>query len=144
MKKLLFLFASAFLAACSSSSTPSADAPTSCDSATQRIGNYLAHYDVVSGDCGAIPDSLVALTTPSSDGGASGGCTVNAEQETNGGCKINRDDTCPYPSGGTVRVVATSTQETQDGSLITGVETLYITATAGTCTGTYDVTLTRQ
>ncbi len=128
----------AVLAACSSSS--STHAPTECDSATERVGTYLAHYDLASGNCGPVDDQLLSFNA--GPGSPANACTVNSERITESGCKIERDVTC-RTSTGSIRTVASSTQQTEDGGLLTGIISFDITGRSP-CLGTYRLTFTRQ
>ncbi len=93
----------------------------------------MFHYVETAGSCGPIPDALISLNPGPQGVGA--GCTLHSERATEGNCKIERDVTC-----GTVHVVGVTTQETQDGSVISGT----LSFNEPTCSSTYRLTATRQ
>jgi hypothetical protein len=119
------------LAGCSSggggSGAPQPSPLTTCDPNTVR-GTYWQHAEVVSGNCGAVPDSLQIIGGPP-------GCTLVYQRWSHGNCRVDRQVQC-----GTGNVTGYLVQQTADGSLVTGEESI----TTLTCAGTYSVTWTRQ
>ena len=107
---------------------------TSCDPTTDRVGTYLVHFDTVSGNCGAIPDELTIVAADQST--AASTCTVINSTWSDGNCRNDLQKTC----NGGITVTGFTVQQSQDGSLVTGEETL----TQPSCAGTYNVTWTRQ
>lgn len=129
-----------FVAACASETSD--PAPTTCR-VEDRAGNYLLTYMLISGNCGELPAAVVSLN-PGSSGSGGSGCTTNSERSVENNCKVERDVTCPAPTtGGTVRTVASTRQETQDGSRIEGTATFTITGSPS-CVGTYGLVYVRQ
>jgi hypothetical protein len=111
---------------------------TSCDPSTQWTGTYLVHFDVVSGNCGPIPDEL---TMVDGAGGAAtmastNGCQGLDAMASDGNCRVDGQSLCP----GGIHVTGYLVQQTANGSSIIGEETL----SAPSCAGTYRVTYTRQ
>ena len=131
----------AALAASSCSAHAKSDSPTSCNKA-DRHGTYLAEFAQQSGNCGPVASQLENLddTTPIGDG-----CVITNKTWSNGDCETTGTVRCPGhpPGGGTITVTIVSRQETQDGSILDGTETININAPGG-CTSTYSVRLTRQ
>ena len=122
------------IAACSSTAS---SAPSQCKR-TDRHGNYLTHFTTKSGDCGAVPDTLVSFDAPSSN------CTVDSQVWSDGDCKLDSTITCTATNGTTTKGTATTTQMNVDGSDIEGIASFQITAPSGICNGTYDVSYKRQ
>jgi hypothetical protein len=123
--------------ACSSSSSPSQ--PAQCDPMTQRVGTYVLHYDVESGNCGAINDSLIILngmTAPP----MMQGCTFVSSGWSEGNCRYDTQFQCTI-NGQTFMATGYSVQETQDGSLLTGEASVSV---PGICSGMYRLTYTRR
>jgi hypothetical protein len=114
-----------------SSGGGTAPAPTQCKQ-SDRTGTYLQHVVGVSGNCGNIADVLVNATTASDTS-----CTVQSEDWSDGNCKLESTVSC---NGGTEILTAVTSQQTDDGSVISGEESIV----GQSCSGTYDVTLTRQ
>lgn len=122
------------LCACSSSSSGRTP-PASCDPA-QVAGTYLLHYDAVSGNCGALPDSLIIV------GGAPGtasNCAVASVTRSRGNCRADVSERCPS-SAGPLQITGYVVQESADGSFLDGELTVSLTA----CVETYRVSYTRQ
>lgn len=138
-----FLTSLLFLVAACGSETSGTPAPTSCGpEGSDRVGNYLFTYTLISGNCGELPATVVSLTPGPMGAGA--GCTLNSGRYVDNGCKVERDITCPAPmTGGTVRTVASSRQETQDGSRIEGTVSFTISGSPS-CVGTYRLVAERQ
>lgn len=143
MRQTLVL--TAVLVACSSHAKP--DAPTMCDPASQQVGAYLWQYTTVSGNCGTIasivhvwPDNGVSTDE---DGGGPA-CSIQANDTSEGGCKTEFAWSCTYANGVTWSYTRVLTQETQDGSMLSGILSEQASSAQGSCSGTYDVTLTRQ
>ncbi len=140
---------SVFLAACSGTSgaptpTPAPalmtdQAPLQCNKA-DRHGVYLFTFSVVSGNCGAIPSSLVNVDDTSN----TASCSQSNETWTDGDCKKSVDEHCPATTNGPAfTITSISTQETQDGSILNGTETLNAPGPYG-CLGTYSLHGVRQ
>ena len=121
------------VAGCSGSDGPAA--PTQCNQ-DERNGVYLLHAVAVSGNCGDIPDELVNTSA-----GGTGNCTSSGVVWSNSDCKLSFTNTC---NGGMETVTAVTVQQTQDGSVLKGIETIDVELSNASCTGTYDVTFTRQ
>ncbi len=123
------------------------DTPIEC-SAADRTGTYLMRYETLSGTCGDIPESIGRLENAAQE--LAEGCVFNADDRwTDDDCKLERAITCPFPeacAGCTLRGVAVTTQQTEDGSLITGTTTVTALDSDGTlgCTGTYRIRGERQ
>ncbi len=122
------------LSGCASAVSPSGGAPTQCNKA-DRHGNYLFESTRISGNCGDIPTVLVSLDSP-----ADPTCMSVSNVSSQGDCKFDGVTKCAAAGGGTLTITASVTQQTQDGSVLTG------TATEETpsCVGTYDVKYTRK
>ncbi len=115
-----------------------AKAPAWCNR-SDRHGIYLAEYAQQSGTCGPITSVLVDLDHP----GATT-CAPTATTWTENNCRVSVSLACK----GTATLapadfVSISTQETADGSVLDGTETMSISGSQG-CTSTYGVRLTRQ
>ncbi len=112
--------------------------PTQC-SKTDRHGVYLVEATEQSGNCGPLPSTLVNFDDPSPTS-----CTVPSRVWTNGDCKVSATVHCPADaSGGAFSSTVVTTQETQDGSLLDGIQTMQIDGPRG-CLSTYNVRLTRK
>jgi hypothetical protein len=126
---------------CSSASN-GPPAPTNC-SPSQQTGTYLEHWMTVSGNCGDIPDGLVmfinGMPAIAQTTGALQSCTGSDALVSNGGCKIEQTVSCasgPLAGATVTRIVQ---QQTADGSKFTVEMTV-----SGPCSGTYNMTETRQ
>ncbi len=127
-----------FAAACGSD--PGDPGGAGCDFDTID-GTFLAHFDKVSGTCAEIGD---VVTTTLVGGDPSLDCTTTKDAPSENGCRHDIDVTCAV-TGGTVRVVGYVRQRDESASHFDGLATYYVTAdSGGSCTGTYDVTYTRQ
>ncbi len=140
MIKLLCLL-TLLTAGCASSSLSTPPKPTACNQA-DRHGVYEMSASVVSGDCPALPTTLVNFDDPK----LAAGCVKSGTTWSDNDCKLSTSTTCAgdvnaAPSEGT----GVTTQETQDGSILDGTFTLQIKDPKGPgCLGTYHVTYTRQ
>jgi hypothetical protein len=134
--------ASALLGACGG-----ADDPITC-SPSERAGTYLLTYETLSGNCGNLPQTVVRLEGP--DQGLIEGCALDVpDRWSEDGCKVERAFTCLEPAAGdgaTSEFVGVTTQETDDGSRISGTMTARLFASDGsqTCLGTYRLAYERQ
>jgi hypothetical protein len=106
---------------------------------TQRVGTYLLHYDLESGNCGTVPDSLILLNG-STQPPMTQGCTVISSAWSEGNCRLDMQVRCTI-SGQTATGTAYSVQETQDGSSLSGELSVSV---VGVCSGTYALTYTRR
>lgn len=144
MKLALGLAGVLCLVACSSDAEGPPQ-PTSCRK-TDRAGTYLFSYVVQSGDCPAIPDTLVTLG-PSANPSTT--CTTHAETWSEGDCKLANDSTCETTTADgtkvTNRATLVSYQRTDNGSRIEGTYSVRIAVEGGNqCMGTYQITAVRQ
>jgi hypothetical protein len=135
--------AALILVSCSSNSDPSA--PMMCDPASEQVGAYLWQYTEVSGDCGSIPSQVIVWPNPVSGDNAGGRtCTTMANQLSDGNCKDEFVYSCTYLDGETWSYTRVLTQQTQDGSMLSGILTERASGPDANCVETYDVTMTRQ
>jgi len=116
----------------SSSSTPACPLPH---------GDYLRHYEKISGTCANTPpDSVVSLDKP-----LSSACTGNYQVAPDG-CSVDVDLTCTWGEDAGVyyvREVGSLRGTSTDLSVLAGSEDVTLTGTVQ-CAGTYLITLTRQ
>jgi hypothetical protein len=153
--KTAFVLAAFVLVGCTAQTEPSASSQSqlaSCDSETERVGTYMMTLtEQAGGTCGAVPPSLVTFAPGD---GVGQGCTLEYENASEGGCKIERavkcrkqvrDDTV-YGGYGVVdtEVVGVSRQVTQDGSRIEGTVTVSANDGRDACLSTYSVVWVRQ
>ncbi|HTQ48750.1 MAG TPA: hypothetical protein VMI75_38595 [Polyangiaceae bacterium] len=144
MRTLGAALVSAGLWACGSSSNGPAE-PTACDPSTQQVGAYLWQYTTVSGNCGAIAELVVDWPAANDQTAADGTtCAPISDTPSEGNCKDVYVFECTTAAGERYDYTRVLTQETADGSLLRGVLSMSASGPAGTCVGTYDVTLTRQ
>ncbi len=141
MKSLTFaasLITVATISACSTH--PGATfTPTQCKK-TDRHGVYLFEFTTESGDCGMQASGLVNF-----DDSASGaGCSVSGATWSEGDCKYAATVRCAATSSSpATEGTMVTTQQTQDGSSMTGTLTLQVDGAHG-CFGTYSVHGTRK
>lgn len=120
--------------ACGSSNTGSAE-PTACAQGVVS-GTYLLHFTTVSGDCGTIPDSLTNTAAASS-------CTLTTDTASDGDCRFDYVETC-NANGILTNSTGFLIIDAADGSRVHGEFTETLTGIGVACTGTYQVTYTRQ
>jgi len=139
--KLLGLMA----AVCAATACGSSDPEDCADIAPS--GTYKLHYDEKSGNCDLdLPDSLVSLSSIQAEPDA--GCTVISSSESANECRVDFDIDCALQADN-VRLRETGYLEIQDdkGEEISGTITFIarrLDNNSPICTGTYEVTLTKQ
>ncbi len=105
-------------------------------------GTYKIHYTLRSGNCGAIPDYTTYIS--SSDGA---GCTAVSSKLSTDLCTISYVDfTCP-PSDGVKTWSSGFLTSTLSGKSASGTMTFELynsSSSAYICSGTYDLTYTKQ
>jgi len=110
-----------------------------------RWGTYLLEYSERSGDCGPLPDALSRLDDEDAMGD---GCELDAPDRWSAdSCRLERAYTCEDPGiGVTGTFVAVTEQRDGSGARLTGLLTVRLRDADGRvlCSGTYDVTATRQ
>lgn len=127
--------------ACGSSDAPTPGVDFTCHQ-SDRTGTYLSHFTERSGDCGPIPDVVGRI-----DGPLIGGTCTNPAPDrwSDGDCKLERTLHCVANDGSIIDGQGVTTQQTPDGSHITGVFTATIAQPGQpVCTSTYDLDQTRQ
>lgn len=135
MRQLLAFVA--FVAGCAGSAHQE-PAPTQCKR-SDRHGVYLFEFTTVSGNCGTFPASLVNLDTPPASG-----CVTSGVTWSNGDCKLAGSVKCAADAKSPASdATIVTTQQTQDGSVLTGIETISLDGSAS-CYGTYNIRATRQ
>ncbi len=113
--------------------------PVQC-AKTDRHGVYLFTFTTISGDCGAVPASLVNFD----DAVGVASCTSSGVTWSEGDCKKTATERCPADgTSPAFEATVVTTQETQDGSVMDGVETLDAPGPGG-CLGTYKLHGVRQ
>lgn len=116
-------------------------------SRSDRGGTYLLEYSERSGDCGPLPDALSRLDDAEAVGE---GCRLDAPDRWSAdSCRLERAYTCEEPGVGpgvTSSSVAVTEQRDGSGDRLTGLLTIRLRDADGRvlCSGTYDVTATRQ
>jgi hypothetical protein len=119
------------------------DDEISC-SASDRSGAYLISYVERDGDCGDIPDNVGRFD---GSGGVPDNCELDApDAVSSDSCTLERSLTC-VQDGFAVSAIGSTTQETDDGSRITGILTMTIRDAASgelVCISTYEQTAVRQ
>lgn len=129
---------SVLLTACSSAQVQP-PSPGQCHK-TDRHGVYRAEFDLQSGTCGPQTSALVNFDDP----GTGAGCATSGTTWSDGDCKLSTSVRCNgTASAPPTEATMVSTQQTQDGSSITGTMTIQVDGSHG-CLGTYGVRLTRQ
>ena len=112
-------------------------------SLAHRMGAYVQHFaERANGNCGEISDQIVELTT---GGGVPPGCGYDADDKPSADeCTLTRRYTCPLENGGTVGIVAITTEH-DGGETFDGVFTSTVRDQAGAlaCVSSYDVTYSR-
>jgi hypothetical protein len=112
-----------------------------------RTGTYRATFTTVDGNCGDQIGSLVRLDPSAAIPET---CAFTFEDAWSDDlCKLERSLLCETPaicSGCSQETIAITEQETNDGSLITGLMTIRVLDYDGTmlCMGTYSVRAQRQ
>jgi hypothetical protein len=138
MRKALFVLSWGLLVACSSNSsgtsTPSAN-PCATKNAT-----YLETLTQVSGNCGPIASQVVNI---SAEGTVVLPAQVTCASLTETGCTTRATD-CTLTTQGVTFTETFESTFASDGSSATGIVTLTGSANGGSCTSTYDITMTRQ
>lgn len=121
------------LGGCGGSDAPFAD----CDIGG-LTGTWRFHYDETNGNCGAIADETVALSSS-----APSSCTTNSSSVSGDKCELQDDFTCPLTSGtGSQRWVEVIDQAS--ATEMDGTATVQLVDDAGdTCRSTYNVTVTK-
>jgi hypothetical protein len=111
---------------------------------TDRSGTYLISYVDRDGDCGPLPETVGRFSGSSA---VADNCELDMPDVTSSdGCTLERSITC-VEDGFAASAVASSTQETEDGSRITGILTMTIRDAASgelVCISTYEQTAVRQ
>ncbi len=126
------------LAGCSSSAALTAPPPTACHK-TDRHGTYMADFTQQSGTCGPLTSVLVSLDAAPPPAG----CTV-AQMWSENDCKVVGVVKCQSTSTAPASdLTAVTHQDTQDGSVLSGTQTLTIEGGGG-CVSTYAVHMVRQ
>ncbi len=121
-----------FLASCASSTT-TPPAPTQC--VKKLTGNYMVEYALVSGTCVAPPSTIVSVDAPSP------GCTTVSEVFSEGDCKSDSKVECTTASGQVQTITGTLRSKDANATRVEGIMTIRV---AGGCTGTFNVTYTKQ
>ncbi len=125
------------LAGCSSAA-PSAPTPLVCHR-TDRHGTYMADFTQQSGTCGPLTTRLLDLD----DAPPPAGCTV-AQMWSENDCKVVGVVRCSATYNAPASdLTAVTHQDTQDGSVLSGTQTLTIEGGGG-CVSTYAVHMVRQ
>lgn len=122
------------------------DEPGAVDcSKADRNGTYLFEYAERDGTCGAVPDSLGRLDA-SADIPAN--CIRTAADVWSADeCKLERSAECTVAEDGLVIHATAVTSQTDDsGEVLSGLYSVTARDLAGNfvCSGTYDLTATRQ
>lgn len=111
-----------------------AEEPAECDP-EDRSGTYLISYDLRSGDCGELPETVGRLSADD----LRPECELSAPDVwSDNGCTFERATYCEI-DGVAVDSIGTTTAN-NDASRITGI----LTVSSGSCVGTYDMTAERQ
>lgn len=128
------------LTACSSKRSD--PLPTMCDP-SQDQGTYVVNYDTVSGNCGNIPQQVVVLTSGTAQ---SNGCMYSVDMASDGNCRADFVYSCPSAQAGpNGQIDFQGYIQAQDPNFNSIKGELTATVQGyGACTGTYDVTWTRQ
>jgi hypothetical protein len=112
-------------------------APVECDRDDRR-GTYLIEYRRTDGTCGNIPDALARIDGDNVTGAAE--CFLTEQDRwSRNDCRLERSFACEFD--GFLYLYTGVTDSNASGSKIEGP--LQVTVD-GECTGTYDVTWTRQ
>lgn len=119
--------------------------PIDCN-VNDRGGTYLVQYrERPNGTCGPIPDTVVSEASATLMGIT---CTVVSEDISSDQCDIDRTLTCNDSANGvSFTMVGSSTQVNDDASRLEGIVTITLRDNSSgqtVCTGTYDVTWTRE
>jgi hypothetical protein len=128
---------------CSGSSDGEGDDTFTCD--PRREGTYLVDLTTVDGSCG---DQNSFVDRLDNDAPIPAGCQkLEADTWSADGCKLERSMRCPLDGlapGATIESTAVTTQKRED--LITGLMTMLIYDADGAlvCSGTYNLSATRQ
>lgn len=145
--RMRFLMAlTAFLVACSSSEESSKPKVGSgSGQCSQRSGSFIVNYKARSGTCGDVAEVVVNIPTQPTK--AEPPCTGD-NTYTSDNCEVTYTSDCPVDEigkGARVRIAGAS-KWSVDGSYGTAVEQWTALDAQGKamCTGTYDVTLTKQ
>ena len=103
-----------------------------------RGASYLVTFTQVSGNCPAIPSTLVTVNQDGSiPTAASASCTVNMN-----GC--TSDNNCTWSANGFNYTSSSHLTFTADGASASGTATLNVSGNGTSCVGTYSLTYTRQ
>lgn len=140
MGKTLGAALGGMLIACSSPAEPDEES-LEC-SPDDRRGTYLVTSEELGGTCGELPPFVGRLDDTLPDG-----CSLDEPDSVSAdGCTLERSLTCVDASGQTTYTVGTTTQETDSGSVLTGVATITLRDAAGSelCTSTYRLRYERQ
>jgi hypothetical protein len=141
MRNIGILITALFLAACSGADDDEPEDFT-CSVLT-RMGAYLMTLTEVSGTCGPIPSAVVRVDL---SGELEPGCALDKPTTISPDeCNVETSLTCTDEFGFTTKMVGTTKQANADGSLITGIVTIYGSDDLGPiCSGTYRLRYERQ
>lgn len=140
MNRFAFSLAIAAATLSCSGSDPEDSQPSECDP-NMRSGTYLMSFAALDGNCGPIPSQLTRLAP---NAALPENCFFDAyDTISDRGCTLERSYTC-FTDTAEVSIVAITTQETADGSRITGLATVRIQELIASCAGTYSILAVRQ
>ncbi len=123
---------------------PGAAAEKRC-SLAKRVGTYQVQINPFSTTCPKVEDYQEhwdGKTPPLEER-----CTLDMpDRWSQDGCTLERAFTCELEGGGSARTVMTSTQKSDDGSILAGMLSLrrYDRSESLTCQGTYSFTSSRD
>jgi hypothetical protein len=119
--------------------------PTERCSVAKRQGSYQVQIHPFSSTCPELPDYVEQWDRKTPPLGEH--CTFDMpDRWSSDGCTLERAFTCEQAGGGTARTVMTSTQKSDDGSILAGMLSLrkYDRSGESTCQGTYSFTSSRE
>lgn len=137
MKKIMLC--SFFMFACGGGDN---DESFTC-SKNDRTGTYLLSMVERNGDCGPVPDTVGRLDNAD----AQGNCEILEEVWEDNFCTLTRSIKCiDEPTGYIVEGTAITTQQDDNGDLLTGVNTSSVRDSSGNllCVSSYDMTAEKQ
>ena len=115
---------------------------------SHRSGSYLVSFSLISGNCGEIPSTLVALNHDGSSPTPPEGCTYETHTWSGDQCELQTVQTCIVESDNTSsKTTAITQQEDSSGNRINGTMSMEIrndNDNSLKCTGTYDILYERQ
>jgi hypothetical protein len=150
MTRGILLLCALALGCGASSDENGSELPSSCNPESERRGSYLMSTTEISGSCGPQATALVQLGPATAPGGSDSPCTPLGEPIlTENDCKLETRTLCAfddYEPGATIETTMVSTQQTQSGSLITGIMTMTLRDgfDGWVCTSTYSMRAERQ